>query len=179
MKLQVLNRKVHYWASVVVALPVLVILTTGVLLQLKKQLAWIQPPEQRGTGAGPQISLPDVLAISSRVPEAGIRGWEDVHRIDVRPARAMLKVSTEDGWEVQIDTATGAVLQVARRRSDLLEQIHDGSFFHEHAKLWLFLPSGVTLLGLWLTGMYLFALPFLSRRRKAARLAAESRRAAA
>jgi uncharacterized iron-regulated membrane protein len=174
MKLQVFSRKAHYWASITVALPVLVIVGSGVLLQLKKQLAWVQPPEQRGSGE-PVLSLPEVLAISSRAPEAGIRSWADVHRVDVRPSRGMLKVSTHAGWEVQIDTGTGEILQVARRRSDLIEQIHDGSFFHEHAKLWLFLPAGLTLLGLWLTGIYLFVLPFAARRRKAARLAVEAR----
>ncbi len=45
-----LNRKFHYWAAALAALPVLVILCTGLLLQLKKQSAWVQPPEQRGVG---------------------------------------------------------------------------------------------------------------------------------
>ena len=93
-------------------------------------------------------------------------------------AAGMVKVRCENRWEVQIDTATGEVLQVAYRRSDLIESMHDGSFFHEHAKLWIFLPSGVILLGLWLTGMYLWILPkwakSAGRKRRAAFAAARS-----
>jgi hypothetical protein len=166
MKLQVLNRKVHYWASAVIALPVLAIIGTGLLLQVKKQVPWVQPPEQRGKGQAPAVSLPQVLEACQSVPEAGIRGWEDVDRVDVRPARGMLKVTAHNRWEVQLDAQTGKVLQVAYRRSDLIESIHDGSWFHDGVKLWVFLPTGATLLLMWATGMYLFFLPIVVRRRR-------------
>jgi hypothetical protein len=42
MKLHTFNRKFHYWAAIVVALPVLVIIGSGLLLQMKKQAAWVQ-----------------------------------------------------------------------------------------------------------------------------------------
>ena len=45
--------------------------------------------------------------------------------------------------------------------------LHDGSWFHPLAKLWLFLPSGVIVFALWVTGIYLFLLPIRSRRAKA------------
>jgi uncharacterized iron-regulated membrane protein len=165
VKLQLLNRKVHYWLAAIVALPILVIISTGLLLQLKKQVAWVQPPERKGAGSEPTISLPDVLEICRRVPEAGVATWDDVSRIDVRPSRGMLKVTATNSWEVQIDTRTGDVLQVAYRRSDLIEAIHDGSWFHPEAKLWVFLPAGAGLGALWLTGVYLFLLPYLARAR--------------
>ncbi|MEL6790673.1 MAG: PepSY domain-containing protein, partial [Pseudomonadota bacterium] len=69
------------------------------------------------------------------------------------------KVISNDRWEVQVDLVSGTVLQTAYRRSDLIESIHDGSFFAKGAKLWVFLPAGIVLFGLWLTGLYLFALP--------------------
>ena len=43
MHFNVLNRKVHYWAAAVIALPLIVIASTGSLLQLKKHWAWVQP----------------------------------------------------------------------------------------------------------------------------------------
>ncbi len=58
------------------------------------------------------------------------------------------------------------MLQVAYRRSDLIESIHDGSFFHDRAKLWVFLPAGLILIGLWVTGVYLWLLPHLVKRRR-------------
>ena len=72
-----------------------------------------------------------------------------------------------NGWEVQLDAQTGQVLQVAVRRSDLIESIHDGSFFHESFKLWVFLPTGIILALIWGTGIYLFLLPYLLKRKRA------------
>jgi uncharacterized iron-regulated membrane protein len=166
MKFNILNRKIHYWASIVVALPILVIISTGILLQLKKDFTWVQPAEQRGTGKEPEINLSQVLEICRGVPDAQVQSWADINRIDVRPSRGMLKVWAKNNWEVQIDARSGEVLQVAYRRSDIIESIHDGSWFHDTAKIWIFLPAGIILLGLWLTGMWLFFLPIVIRRRK-------------
>ncbi len=169
MKFNLLNRKIHYWASALIAVPVLIVIASGVLLQTKKYASWIQPVERRGASKTPEISLPQVLEIAKSVPEAEIGSWEDINRLDVRPSRGILKVWAKNNWEIQIDTATGAVLQTAYRRSDLIESIHDGSFFHENVKNWIFLPSGLALLLLWLTGMYLFILPLWVKRRRKAR----------
>jgi hypothetical protein len=54
---------------------------------------------------------------------------------------------------------------VAYRRSDVIEQIHDGSFFSDAVKLYVFLPTGVFLILMWGTGLYLFLLPRLRRKR--------------
>ena len=56
MTFNVLNRKIHYWASAIVAVPLLVIIVTGLLLQAKKHSTWVQPPERRGTGKVPVLS---------------------------------------------------------------------------------------------------------------------------
>ena len=74
-----------------------------------------------------------------------------------------MKIRGVNRWEVQLDATTGAVLSSTYRRSDLIESIHDGSWFHDRVKLWIFLPSGVVLLALWVTGMYLWILPIWMR----------------
>lgn len=170
MKLHSLTRKVHYWGALLIALPVLVILTSGLLLQMKKQLPWVQPPEKRGASKEMSLTFPQILAACQSVPEAEVKTWDDINRLDVRPSRGMIKVWASNNWEVQLDSSTGKVLQVAYRRSDMIEAIHDGSYFHEAAKLWLFLPAAFVLLLLWLTGMYLFFLPIYVRRRQKANL---------
>jgi PepSY-associated TM region len=170
----VLNRRVHYWASAIVALPLLVIIASGLLLQAKKQWAWVQPPELSGTGKAPVVSLEGVLESVKRVPEMHVRSWGDVNRLDVRIGRGVAKVWLHNGYEVQVDLGTGAVLQVAYRRSDLIESIHDGSFFGgDWTKLGLFLPAGVTLLLLWCGGLWMFWVTFWGKRKRAlnARLA--------
>jgi uncharacterized iron-regulated membrane protein len=167
------SRKLHRWGAIAVAIPVLIVIGSGLVLQLKKDVAWVQPPTQRGVEKYPEISWDEVLAAALSVEEAGWSGWDDIDRLDVRIGRGMLKIQGKNHWEVQIDTATGEVLSSTYRRSDLIEQIHDGSFFHEHAKLWIFLPSGVVLFGLWITGMYLWILPISAKRAGRIRRAAK------
>ncbi len=159
-------RKTHYWASLLVAVPLLVVIGSGILLLVKKEVPWIQPPTIKGFGETPQVSFDEIFEAASGVGVAEIVGWEDIERLDVRPSKGVVKVKSRNSWEVQVDLETGEVLQAAYRRSDLIESIHDGSFFHPGAKLWVFLPAAIVLLGMLLTGLYLFALPFLAGRRR-------------
>lgn len=168
-KLNILTRKLHRWGAIVIALPIVIVIGSGLILQLKKDVDWIQPPTQRGEGAPPTLSFDEILRIARAEPQASIRDWSDIDRLDVRPERGIVKVRAKSRWEVQIDTRTGKVLSSTARRSDLIETIHDGSFFHDNLKLWLFLPAGVILLALWITGVYLWLLPGRMRRRARAR----------
>ena len=169
MKFNVLNRKVHYWLSAIVALPILIVIVSGLFLQLKKDVAWIQPSTVKGTGETPELSFDRILEAAKSVEEAEVKSWDDVDRLDVRPSKGIVKVRANNRWEVQVDLKTGEVLQVAFRRSDLIESIHDGSFFHDYVKLWLFFPSAMVLFVLWVTGIYMFVLPYWvkSKRKKA------------
>ena len=160
------SRRWHRWGAIVIAAPLLVVVATGLLLQLKSESDWVQPPTRRGTGGPPRLALAELLAVAAEVPEAEIQGWSDVDRIDVRPDAGVAKVRATNHWEVQIDLRTGAVLQSAARRSDWIEDLHDGSFFHPLVKLGVFLPAGVVLLALWGTGLYLFVLPHRVKRRR-------------
>jgi hypothetical protein len=161
------NRSLHRWGAVLTALPFGFVIGSGILLQLKKQLTWVQPPEQRTTSV-PAISTEQMLAAAKAVPEAGVTGWADIDRLDVRPSKGIVKVITKSRWELQLDVASGVVLQSKYRRSDLIESLHDGSFFSDAAKLWVFLPSGLIVFGLWVTGIYLWLLPWRTRARKKA-----------
>lgn len=168
------SRKSHRWGAVMIALPFLLVLVTGILLQIKKQVPWVQPPTQRGSSKTPAIAWTALLEAAKSQPESEIVGWGDIERIDVQPARGVAKIQAKNRWEIQIDIATGAVLQTAYRRSDLIESLHDGSFFDDRAKIWVFLPVACVVLGLWFTGLYLFFLPYYvkwKRRRQSTRAA--------
>lgn len=167
MRLNLLNRRIHYWATVLIALPVLVIIGSGLLLQMKKHWTWVQPAENRGTGTAPVVDLQQVMRTVQSVPGMNVTGWDDVNRIDVRPSRGLAKVWLRNGWEVQVDLGTGKVLQTAYRRSDLIESIHDGSFFAgEWTKMGIVLPTGIILLIMWITGMWMFFAPIVARRKR-------------
>lgn len=168
MQFNILNRKVHYWASFVAALPLLIMIASGLLLQSKKHWSWVQPVEHRGTGTTPAIDLQGILTSLKTVPDMNVTSWEDVNRLDVRPGRGVVKAWLMNGYEVQVDLGTGRVLQTAYRRSDLIETIHDGSYFGgDWTKLGLFLPAGATMLMLWLSGLWMWWVPFVAKRRRA------------
>ena len=161
-------RQVHYWLSLAVFLPAGVMFIAGGFLMLKKEIEWIQPSTQRGVVEDtiPAASWEQMLASARAHPEAGIAEWSDIDRIDLRVDRGVAKLRAKSGWEVQVDTATAEVLNVAYRRSDLIESIHDGSFFSDEVKLYLFLPTGILLVVMWGTGIYLFLLPRMRKKKK-------------
>jgi uncharacterized iron-regulated membrane protein len=179
LKAAKLNRWLHYWLSLAILLPVAVIIGSGLLLILKKDVEWIQPSTKRGAAAELAINFDEILAAAESVEEANIKTWDDIDNLDVRPSRGVVKVRGNNSWEVQIDASNGAVLGSAYRRSDLIESIHDGTFFGDPVKYWVVLPTALILLIMWGTGVYLFALPFLGKRAKKRRQAARSMHIAA
>ena len=169
------TRKLHRWGALLTCLPMILVIVSGLLLQVKKQVPWVQPPTQKGRTDVPVLSFDEILAVARAHPEADIQSWKDVDRLDVRPGKGIVKVRSNSSWELQIDTQSAEVLSSTYRRSDWIESLHDGTWFGDQAKLWIFLPNGLVLLGLWLTGVYLWCLPVLqkraNRRRREARAA--------
>jgi len=155
MKLNRLLRKLHFWGALIILLPVVVVIGSGLLLQVKKEVEWVQPASVKGSGFDDSLSTQGYLIAVKQIPELGIHSWQDVERIDIRPSKKIAKVRSHNGYEAQLDLANGQVLKVAKRRSDLIESIHDGSWFHDYAKLWVFLPVAIILFLLWLTGFYM------------------------
>lgn len=168
MNLKRTLRQIHYWLSLAVFLPAAIIFVAGIFLMLKKEIPWIQPPTSKGVASYeiPAIGFERMLEASRQHPEAEINEWSDIDRIDVRAGKGIAKVRANSGWELQIDTYTGDVLNVAYRRSDLIEQIHDGSFFSDAVKLYVFLPTGVLLIVMWGTGIYMFLIPRMRQWKK-------------
>jgi uncharacterized iron-regulated membrane protein len=162
-----LTRKIHYWLGAIIALPLLVVVASGILLQLKKQLTWVQPAEQKPPIKALTIGPEQMLQALQQDPELKVQSWDQVERIDIRPQKGLAKLTLETGLEVQIDTSNGKILQKAVRRSDLIEAIHDGSFFAgDYTKLGLFLPTAIALLLMLITGMWLWWLPLKTKRAK-------------
>ena len=146
--------------GLVLALFVVVSALTGILLAFKKDVDVLQPPTVKGTSKDlndwlPAAQLHDrALAglLAARPDQTG----NTVDRMDYRPGKGMVKVLFEAGdWEVQIDGATGNILSVAKRHSDWIERLHDGSIVADWFKLGSMNLLGWGLLlmtgsGLWL-----------------------------
>jgi hypothetical protein len=114
----------------------------------------------KGRGSEPTITMTAILDAAKAVPESAVTSWSDIDRLDLRLRDGIVKVQCKNRYEVQVDFQTGEVMQVEYRRSDLIEGLHDGSWFGDAAKLYLFLPVAIIVLVLWFTGIYLFVLPY-------------------
>ena len=59
----------------------LIVVVTGLLLQVKKEFSWIQPPTERGISIEnrSQLSLDDLLEIVREVPEAQVNELSLIH----------------------------------------------------------------------------------------------------
>ncbi len=97
-----LSRKLHRWGAIIVLVPLGLVVVSGLLLQVKKQVPWVQPPTQRGTGNTPTIEFSRILEIARSVPEAAVETWDDFERIDVQPKRQLAKLICRSRWEIQI-----------------------------------------------------------------------------
>jgi len=171
MKLQVLLRKIHHWSSLVIMVQMGLVIGAGLLLSLKKEIDWLQPPTMLGENHSgvPIQTIDELFTIAKADTRLALNDWRDLSRVDIKPGKGVAKFVSNNNWEMQIDTTTGDVLQVAFRRSDIIESLHDGSFFADWVKLYIFFPSGVILMLLWGTGIYLFFLPHVKRARKRAK----------
>ena len=171
------SRRLHRWSGVLVALPLLLVIVTGLMLQLKKEINWIQPDSKRGSKPQLSINWNKILDTAKSIPQANVESWDDIDRLDIRPGKGLVKVRCRNHWEVQLDSSNGEVLSTAYRRSDIIESLHDGSFFSDFVKLYVFSANGVLLLGLWLTGAWLWYLPIKAKRKKKKRLEIQARSA--
>ena len=179
-KLRKVSRHLHLWISLSIFLPVFIVIGSGLLLQVKKEIDWIQPPTQKVSqtlleeatdSSSTIISSQQILQAVQTVSNAQLTRWEDIDRLDIRPNKGIIKVRGNNHWEVQLNAYTGAVLQTAYRRTDTIESIHDGSWFFEGAKLYLFLPVALLLFVIWLTGIVMLFTTLKSKyRKKQARL---------
>ena len=97
----------------------------------------------------------------------------EVDRIDVRKKQGIVKFTFLDHfWGLQIDAATGELLQIEVRRSDFIESIHDGSILDNYLgtsdgqiKLVYTSITGLALLTFTITGFWLWYGPKRMRRR--------------
>lgn len=160
------NRTIHKWVSIIIALPLLVSFVTGILLLVKKEVSAIQPPTMKGLHTQPSISFDKILFAAKSVELADIETWQDINRLDVRPSKGIIKIRSNNSIEIQIDASTAQVLHVAQRNSDLIESIHDGTFFEKNANLWLMLPVAIASVVISITGIIMFFLPYINKRKK-------------
>ena len=131
----------------------------------------IQPPTQKGISKNVE-DWKSIAELSSIAETAFHEAHPDqkensIDRLDVRPSKGIVKVLFEDGnWEVQVDGKSGEVKSIAKRYSDWIESLHDGSIVSDLFKLISMNFLGIGLLFLVATGVWLWYGPKRLRRKK-------------
>lgn len=171
-------RKIHRITASLTFIIFLLVGITGLLLAWKKHSGGAILPE---TKKGTSTDKKDWLTLDSLETLAiqALTKYETelnpaIDRIDVRPSKGVLKFTfTEHYYEVQLDCATGNVMHVQKRFSDLFEQIHDGSIVDK----WLGIGGGwfkltyaniaaLSLLTFTISGFWLWYGPKVMRKHK-------------
>ena len=169
MKLYKLLWDTHKWVGIVLSIVFFNLAVTGLLLLVKKKYDWIQPTTQKGA-EGNVADFITIEALFDVVLSAGHEDFQssaDIDRVDFRPDKRVHKVqSVHHNSELQIDAVTGRILSDKMRRSDLLEQIHDGSFFGDWAHDWLMPLVAAGLFFLSASGLYLWLQPKIRKKVK-------------
>lgn len=138
-------RKVHRITAVVFSAFLIVISVSGLFLGWKKNSSGlILPSTCQGTSTQLSEWLPldslQQIAVQTFSDSLGFEAKDTaISRIDVRPQKGVVKfLFSKHHYGIQIDGATGKPLQVARRHSDWLENLHDGSIIGQ----WFSIPNG-------------------------------------
>lgn len=128
-----ITRKLHRTTGALLFVFFFIVSVTGLLLGWKKHSGGIiLPKNYQGQSNDPKDWLPvDILhqkALTIVREQISPELSPELERIDFRPDKGMVKfVFVENYWGVQLDCTTGELLHIERRRSDFIENVHDGS----------------------------------------------------
>ena len=166
-------RNYHKMVGLTIAVLLLISAITGILLALKKEFDVLQPPTQAGESEmladwkpiGELAAIAEAAFYQKYPEEKG----NSIERMDVRPSKGVVKVLFKKGWwEVQIDGSSGEVKSIAKRHSDWIEALHDGSIISDGFKLISMNFLGLGLLIMIITGLWLWYGPKKVRKIKKA-----------
>ena len=177
-KLLRIFRNIHRKTGALLFVFFFFISVTGLLLGWKKHsVGLIQPKSYKG----PSTNLKEGLPIDSLHKNACKILHDSVSadlsleltRIDIRKDKGIVNfVFSDHFWGIQLDGATGQLLYIGQRRSDFIENIHDGSILDYYfgltggqIKLVYTNIMGLALLTFTITGFWLWYGPKRMRKR--------------
>ncbi|MCY7363221.1 MAG: PepSY domain-containing protein [Ignavibacteria bacterium] len=173
-----LSRRIHRTLGMFLFVLFLFVAITGLLLGWKKNTSGLILPksyEGTSTDLADWIPIDSLHTNACRILLDSISPdlSTELERIDIRPDKGMVKFVFIDKYMgVQLDGATGKLLHIERRRSDFIENIHDGSILDfifgtnkEQFKLIYTSITGLSLLMFTVTGFWLWYGPRRMRKK--------------
>lgn len=141
--------------------------STGLLLAWKKKADWLQPPTQKGASleSASQAASLDKIAnavFAKQIPD--LKSLDDIDRFELHTGKGVFKITSKNGYhEVQVHAETAEVLSVAKRNDQMIEDIHDLSFFNESLRETLLPVVALCLIALGVSGIIMFFTPIYRR----------------
>lgn len=162
-------RVYHKYIGITLAILLFISAVTGLFLGWKKNVDLLQPSTQKGQSKDMQTWKPvdelATLATNGLYEAYPKQTGNEIDRMDFRPSKGIAKVLFKDHWwEVQIDCTSGEILSVAKRHSDWIEKLHDGSLISDTFKLVSMNVLGLGLSLMIITGIWLWYGPKVVRR---------------
>lgn len=149
-------RVFHRWIAGFILLPMMVTAVTGGLLILRHQLEWVQPASLKQSPPDRWASIETVYAKLLADPKTQVEEWQDIASIIVKPSKGIFHVRTAGGLQVQMAGTDAEILSILPRRTGLLITLHEGSFWGDDVRYYLFFPAVIGLLLLLISGAVLF-----------------------
>lgn len=145
MNLQV-YKKIHLFFALTFAVPIFIIFSSGLILLIKSFVPNIQPPivETMDIPGKPRLSLDE------------IKQDPTIDQIIYRPSKNTISIRYKNDMEKQIHAQTGEVLNYAKRHTNWIIRIHQGTYFAEWVKEFIFIPTAVALQIIWITGLVVY-----------------------
>jgi len=163
-----LFRKIHRAMAIILFAFFFIISISGLLLGWKKhsgEILLAKTYQGSSTNLAEWLPIDSLHSIANKVLHDSISQnlSLELDRIDIRKGKGIVKFIYENHyWGIQLDGATGEVLSLRSRRSDFIENLHDGSilddYFNTNGLIKLFYTSvmGMALFTFTLTGFWLW-----------------------
>ncbi len=148
-------KKWHRIVALMISTPLILVVVSGLVLQLRNQFESIQPK-----------SVSNILIPNSPIfplDQIVVRfGEKNIDQIIYRPSKANLSVRMKDGMDIQVNPQTGEILKSAPRRTNFFIEIHQGTWLGWFGQYVVYLPTALGLAFLIFSGMLIY--PFKKRK---------------
>jgi len=148
-------RRLHRIVALIILLPLIIVSVTGIVLLVRNQFEFLQP----ATVKSEPVSGSQLLTFESIAEEFG---KDKIEQIIYRPGRNSMVVRLNDDTEVQIHPQTGDVLKTAKRRTNFIIELHQGSWMGAFGQLGVHMITGLGLFFLIISGIIIY--PFKRKR---------------
>jgi uncharacterized iron-regulated membrane protein len=142
-------RRLHRLIAVVILIPLILITLTGLVLLLRGEFEFIQP-KSVPLKLEHQVSLMGLQELTERFQD------QSVDQIIWRPQKNSLVVRLQNADEIHLHPQTGEVLKTARRRTNFLIELHQGSWLGMFGQYGVHFLCGLGLLFLIISGVLIY-----------------------